>query len=139
MRKTLLAIFAATTLLGCPTTGGDDSEPGEVENCEPSDLPVVSDAVTTPARVYDPDSSCWRSVDVELVASYWGAYASSDTGGVECDDVELMVPRIDCSCVLLSSRCGDTAAAVASDPSVDTSEAAGQRCAQASEVAPECE
>ncbi|MDP2308475.1 MAG: hypothetical protein Q8P18_20820 [Pseudomonadota bacterium] len=58
--------------------------------------------------------------------------------GAECNDVTLMVPRVDCSCVLLSAACRDTSTAVHSDPAVEFTEEAGERCATPDTGAPAC-
>jgi hypothetical protein len=84
--------------------------------------------VSVEASLYDPGEACWRRTDIELSAEWWAAYGPSDTGS--CDDITVGVARIDCSCVVLDSSCGDVSAAESGDPSVDTSASAAGRCAE---------
>ncbi len=97
---------------------------------------MVGDTVRAQASVYDPAAECWRSLDVDLDASLWGAYGDA---GVECNDIELMIPRVDCSCVYLSSQCGDVGAAMRADPSVVFDEASDARCRDLRSTRPDCE
>lgn len=139
MRGPFPTLLPALLLSACPAAPPkDDSAPVAEDTCEPAALPAISEAISTGASVYDPEGACWRSGEVELEASLWSSYAPSDTGEVECNDVELMFGRVDCSCVYLSSQCGDVGAALAADPAVDRGEAATERCVTLREDAPDC-
>jgi hypothetical protein len=128
-------------LLALACSGAGNGESGAsaptdtAGTCEPAALPANTDTVATAASVYDPGAGCWRSTTVELDAALWQAYG--DTGAA-CDDIELLFARVDCSCVLIGSQCGDVGAAVRADPAVAYTEEAYDRCVRLRETAPDC-
>lgn len=134
MRFTGPLLLAATTLLGCPPVA---DLPSDADTCEASALPTPDEVITTPVRLYNPVAACWRSVDVELDAAIWSAYDPS--AGVECNDIVVVVARVDCSCLILPGQCGNVSDALASDPGVVWEEDAEQRCRAFEMDAPECD
>ncbi len=130
----LLFVLVACSSGGATDTGDGAASSGDT--CEPAELPAVTDMVGVAASVYDPAAACWRSADVDLDASLWGAYGDAS---VECNDIELMIPRVDCSCVYLGSQCGDVGAAMRGDPSVMFDEASEARCRDLRSTRPDCE
>jgi hypothetical protein len=126
--------------LACLTSDDADTgfDTGTADTCEADTLPAVTDPISVNATVYDPDAGCWGSITVELSDALWSAYDTTDTGAPSCDDVTVMLARVDCSCVRLSSSCGDVATAKAGDPAVVTTAAAEERCTEFEATATTC-
>ncbi len=126
--------------LACGSADDVDSgsDTGTVDTCEAETLPVVTDPIAVRATVYDPGLGCWSTTPVELSDTLWSAYATADTGAPSCDDVTVMLARVDCSCVRLSSSCGDVATAKAGDIALLTTVAAEERCTGLEATATTC-